>query len=132
MPSKFLTKRLVLAIHRDQIESFGGTLGVRSEAALDAALAQPQATFGRKLLHPSIEEQAAAYLFHLVQDHPFVDGNKRVGLAATDTFLRLNGYRLDLSDKRLYELIMRVASGKLDKDALIEALRESIEYGSPE
>lgn len=127
MPSRFLTKRLVLAIHRDQIESFGGTLGIRSETALDAALAQPEATFGGKLLHSSIEEQAAAYLFHLVQDHPFVDGNNQVGLAAIDTFLRLNGYRLSLSDKRLFSLVMRVASGKLEKEALIEMIRGSIE-----
>lgn len=126
MPSRFLTQRVALAIHRDQIESFGGTLGLRSEAALDAALAQPQATFGRKLLHPSIEEQAAAYLFHLVQDHPFVDGNKRVGLAAMDTFLRLNGYRLNLSDKRLFTLVMRVSSGRLEKDGLVKLIRDGM------
>lgn len=126
MPSKFLTKRIVLAIHRDQIETFGGKLGIRDEAALESALAQPQATFGKKLLHSSITDQAGAYLFHLVQDHPFVDGNKRIGLAAMDTFLRLNGYELKLNDERLYELVMAVASGELSKDALSTSLRSCV------
>ena len=66
---------LVLAIHDDQIASFGGTSGLRDEGLLQSALAQPQATFGGQLLHPSIAEQAAAYLYHLAMNHPFLDGN---------------------------------------------------------
>lgn len=86
---------------------------------LDSALEQPQATFGRQLLHKTVPEQATAYLFHLAQNHPFVDGNKRVAFAAADTFLRLNGYRLQLSNREAYRLVMKVASGELKKDALV-------------
>lgn len=127
MPTKFLTKRLVLAIHRDQIDSFGGKLGIRSEEALDSALAQPKATFGGKLLHPSIAEQAAAYLFHLVQGHLFIDGNKRAGLAAMDTFLRVNGRTLELSDEDLFALVMSVAAGVIKKEDLIESITAHME-----
>jgi death on curing protein len=94
---------------------------------LDSALDQPQATFGRQLLHKTVPEQAAAYLFHLAQNHPFVDGNKRVAFAAADTFLRLNGYRLQLSDREAYRMVMKVASGKLKKDALVLEITSAVE-----
>ena len=71
---------MVLAIHARQIEKFGGTPGLRDEGLLDSALAQPQATFDQQWLHPTIPEQAAAYLYHLAMNHPFVDGNKRTAL----------------------------------------------------
>lgn len=124
MQSRFLTKRLVLAIHRDQILSFGGAPGIRDANALDSALAQPQATFRRRLLHKTIAEQAAAYLFHIVANHPFNDGNKRVGLAVMDTFLRLNGYRLDMSDRDVYELVVRVASGDAPREDIVKNLEK--------
>ena len=125
MPSKYLTKRLILGIHRDQINSFGGSHGIRDEGLLDSALEQPKATFGGKALHPSIFDQAAAYLFHLVNDHAFVDGNKRIALAAADTFLRLNGHRLTLPDKKLYRLVIDSSTGMLNKDSLAKILREN-------
>lgn len=122
MPTKFLTKRLVLSIHRDQILLFGGQPGVRDKDLLESALEQPRATFGRKLLHDTIESQTAAYLFHLAQNHPFIDGNKRVAFAAADTFLQLNGYRLRLSDHSAYKLVMKVASGEMEKTELTREL----------
>jgi death on curing protein len=125
LPPKFLSKRLVLAIHRDQIETFGGRVGIRSEALLDSALEQPRATFGGELLHKTILEQAAAYLFHLSSNHPFVDGNKRTAFAAMDVFLRINGYRLELSDAETYELVMDVSSGAMKKEALTKAIRRA-------
>jgi death-on-curing protein len=127
LPSKFLTKRLVLSIHRDQIETFGGEPGVRDERLLESALEQPRATFGRQLLHKTVVEQAAAYLFHLAQNHPFIDGNKRVAFAAADTFLRLNGRRLQLSDRAAYKLVTRIASGEMDKVDLVKVLANSLE-----
>ncbi|WP_292843596.1 type II toxin-antitoxin system death-on-curing family toxin [Nostoc sp. NMS8] len=87
----------VLNIHQRQIKRFGGTSGVRDEGLLDSALAQPQATFGGEFLHPTICEQAAAYLYHLAMNHPFLDGNKRTAFAVMLTFLNLNGYALNLS-----------------------------------
>lgn len=123
MPNRFLSKRLVLAIHRDLVERFGGEPGVRDVALLDSALAQPEATFGGNLLHPGVHEQAAAYLFHLCADHPFVDGNKRAAFAAMDTFLRINGFRLTLTDGDAYELTMQTARGDIDKAGITAVLR---------
>lgn len=87
---------MVLNIHARQIEKFGGTNGIRDEGLLESALAQPQVTFGGQLLHPTIPAQAAAYLYHLAMNHPFIDGNKRTAFAVMDTFLRVNGYVLTL------------------------------------
>lgn len=97
---KFVTISQVLDIHQRQIQRFGGTNGVRDEGLLDSALAQPQATFFGELLHPTISEQAAAYLYHLAMNHPFIDGNKRTAFAVMLTFLNLNGYTLNLSQEQ--------------------------------
>ena len=119
MPTpNFVSKSMVLRIHARQIERFGGTPGVRDEGLLESALAQPQATFGGQFLHPTISEQAAAYLYHIAMNHPFIDGNKRTAFAVTDTFLRLNGCALNLTDDRAYDLVMRVARGTMTKEEL--------------
>jgi len=114
----WVSKSMVLSIHARQIERFGGTPGVRDEGLLESALAQPQATFGGDFLHPTISEQAAAYLYHIAMNHPFIDDNKRTAFAATDTFLRLNGGALNLTDDRAYDLVMRVARGTMTKEEL--------------
>lgn len=119
MPTpKCLSLDEVLELHADQISSFGGTDGVRDEGLLESALAQPQATFGGQFLHRTISEQAAAYLYHIAMNHPFIDGNKRTAFAVTDTFLRLNGCALNLKDDRAYDLVMRVARGTMTKEEL--------------
>ena len=119
MPTpNFVSKSMVLSIHARQIERFGGTPSVRDEGLLESALAQPQATFGGQFLHPTISEQAAAYLYHIAMNHPFIDGNKRTAFAVTDTFLRLNGCTLNLTDERAYDLVMRVARGTMTKEEL--------------
>ena len=79
---RFLTKEYVTAIHADQINKYGGGQGLRDVGLLESALAQPRATFGGEWLHPTLFDMAAAYLFHLVENHPFLDGNKRVGAKA--------------------------------------------------
>lgn len=124
---RFLSYSQVIDIHQDQIESLGGTSGVRDEGLLDSALAQPQASFGGELLHPTIHEQAAAYLFHLAKNHPFVDGNKRTAFAVMDTFLNLNGYRLNLSQDEAYTLVMQVATGEMSKEDLAAFLQQYIQ-----
>ena len=119
MPTpNFVSKSMVLSIHARQIERFGGTPGVRDEGLLESALAQPKATFGGQFLHPTIREQAAAYLYHIAMNHPFIDGNKRTAFAVMDTFLRLNGCALNLTDDRAYDLVMRVARGTMTKEEL--------------
>jgi death-on-curing protein len=123
----FLNLDDVLLLHADQIESFGGTHGVRDEGLLDSALAQPKVTFGEELLHPTVAEQAAAYLYHLSRNHPFVDGNKRTAFAVMDTFLEVNGYCLTLSDDDAYNLVMQVAQGQIDKPALASLIAAALQ-----
>ncbi|HBK97666.1 MAG TPA: type II toxin-antitoxin system death-on-curing family toxin [Microcoleaceae bacterium UBA10368] len=115
---EFISLEEVLELHDDQISSFGGTPGVRDEGLLESALAQPQATFGGQFLHPTIAAKAAAYLYHIAMNHPFIDGNKRSAFAVTDTFLRLNGFSLNLTDDRVYDLVMQVAEGRMTKEEL--------------
>lgn len=127
MPTpKFLNEALVLKIHNQQIEKFGGTDGIRDQGLFESALAQPQATFSGELLHPTIFEQATAYLYHLIMNHPFIDGNKRTAFAVMDTFIRFNGYSLILSDTEAYEIVLQVAKSEMSKTALTKRLRESI------
>jgi death-on-curing protein len=116
----------VLAIHADQISSFGGSHGVRDEGLLESALAQPQATFAGELLHATMHEQAAAYLYHLAMNHPFIDGNKRTAFAVMDTFIRLNGYSLNLTDEQAYDLVMQIAQGQMNKLELADYLEQAI------
>ncbi len=119
MPTpNFVSKSMVLSIHARQIERFGGTPGIRDEGLLESALAQPQATFAGDFLHRTISEQAAAYLYHIAMNHPFIDGNKRTAFAVMDTFLRLNGCALNLTDDGVYDLLMRVAQGTMTKEEL--------------
>ena len=124
MPVSFLTLDEALAIHAHQIARYGGPLGLRDRGLLESALAMPETTFAGEYLHPSLPEQAAAYLFHLVKNHPFVDGNKRVGLACSLAFLRLNGLRIRATDDELVDLVMGVAGGRRSKADVAVFLRE--------
>ena len=111
----FLTLDEVLAIHADQIRRYGGSHGVRDMGLLSSALAMPQASFGGVYLHTSLAEMAAAYLFHVAQNHPFVDGNKRAALAAALAFIWLNERRLDAGEDDLTELVLGIAAGRAGK-----------------
>lgn len=115
MRVEFLTLDEVLSLHADQIARYGGSALVRDVGRLESALAMPAATFGGEFLHASLDEQAAAYLFHLVKNHPFVDGNKRTGLVAMLAFLGLNGRRLEAPDDALTDLVLGVAEGRVTK-----------------
>lgn len=118
MSIRFLPESIILAIHDDQIRLYGGSYGVRDSAALDAAIHVPQAQFGGNYLHPTLFSMAAAYGFHLSQNHPFVDGNKRVAGMSMFTFLRLNGLNPTATELDYYQTIMAVASGKMGKEQL--------------
>src|SRR5437773_1714108 len=89
---RFLTLEEVLELHHESLARYGGAAGLRERHLLLSALAQPEASFGGVFLHADVFEMAAAYLFHLAQNHPFVDGNKRIALASALAFLHLNGY----------------------------------------
>lgn len=127
MRPSFLTLDEVLALHADQIERYGGTLGVRDVGLLESALGAPAATFGGGFLHPSPPEMAAAHLFHLVKNHPFVDGNKRAGLATAIAFLGLNDLWLEADPDELADLVLAVAEGKADKAGFAVFMRDHVE-----
>lgn len=120
----FLTFAEIIEIHNYQIENFGGASGVRDMELLKSALGMPSATFGGTFLHPTIYEMAAAYLFHLVENHPFVDGNKRVGAMAALVFLDMNGIDFEASDEEFTAMVLRVASGKMLKAEITLFLKE--------
>jgi death on curing protein len=123
---KFPSLRVVLMLHDQQVERFGGSSGVRDVGLLESAIAQPSATFGGEFLHPSIGDQAAAYLYHIAKNHPFVDGNKRTAYAVMETFLELNGYVLPMSNEETYELVIQVAQSDITKAELTDRLKGAI------
>lgn len=115
---EFLTVDVVLALHQRQLDRFGGGAGLRDRGLLESAVAQPQASFGGTYAHEGLFAMAAAYLFHIVSNHPFVDGNKRAGLLAAQVFLDVNGVSLERDSQSFYELTMGVAEGRIDKPAV--------------
>jgi death-on-curing protein len=124
---EFLNTDDVLLIHELQVAAFGGAAGVRDRGLLESAVAQASATFGGEFVHGDIFEMAGAYLFHLVSNHPFVDGNKRTGLVAALTFLDLNGVPPNADTDALYEVTLGVASGALSKAEATASLRRLFE-----
>ena len=129
MSPDFLTLEEVLEIHSTQLARFGGAAGVRDVGLLESALSQPQASFGGQYVHEDLFEMASAYLFHVVSNHPFVDGNKRAGLLSALVFLDINGIEINDQEDTLYDLTIKVASGNSNKREISEVLRRLA--GSP-
>jgi death-on-curing protein len=119
MPA-FLTLSEILHILEDQIRNYGGTYGVRDINLLSSAIYVPQSGFNGEYLHKTIPAMAAAYTFHICQNHPFIDGNKRVALASSLVFLDINQYTFNCKDETLYNEIMAVAKGEIKKEELIK------------
>ena len=119
----FLTFDEVLALHADQLARYGGEVGLLAPDLLSSALAVPRATFGGEFLHPTLHEMAAAYLFHVCQNHPFLDGNKRTALAACLAFLWLNDHEVIADPDELTELVLGVARGEVAKADIAVFLR---------
>ena len=109
----FLTLAEIVEIHTDQIQHYGGSEGIRDMSLLSSAVATPYASFSNRFLHTNIYEMAAAYAFHICQNHPFIDGNKRTALASALVFLELNGVGISDPEERLYNVMMSLAAGKL-------------------
>lgn len=118
----FLTLAEIIEIHADQIRRYGGQAGLRDLALLESALAQPEASFAGEWLHGDHYAMAAAYAYHLCQNHPFIDGNKRTGLAAALVFLELNGITVLDPRGRLKNAMIRIASDKMSKDDFTKLL----------
>jgi death-on-curing protein len=123
---RYLTLDEVVLLHHVIVERTSGSEGIRDRGLLESALAQPKMTFDRQALYPTIADKAAALGFSIVQNHPFVDGNKRTGHAVMELFLVLNGYEIDEDIDNQERVILQVASGVLDRIAFTEWVRSVI------
>lgn len=122
MTLEFLALEDVLEIHEMQLIRYGGGDGLRDRGLLESALAQPRATFDGEFIHNDLFAMAAAYLFHIVSNHPFIDGNKRTGLLSALVFLELNGISIEGESEALHVLTMAVAEGHADKNEVTATL----------
>lgn len=123
---RYLSLQEVISLHLLLIAESGGSSGLRDRGALESAVAQPEASFGGEELYPDLASKAAALGHSLIQNHPFVDGNKRVGHGAMEVFLVLNGHEIDASVDEQEQIIIEVASGKVSRIELGEWLREHV------
>ena len=120
----FLSVDEILDLHADQVRLFGGSDGVRDKGGLDSAVATPASTFDGVFLHEDLFHMAAAYAFHIAENQPFIDGNKRTGLNAALVFLDINGWLVADPDERLYDAMLSIAKGLMDKRGLARLLQE--------
>jgi death-on-curing protein len=123
---RYLTLIEVVELHRQIMEQSGGALGIRDRGALESALAQPRMTFGGEDLYPTLVDKAAAIGFSLVMNHPFIDGNKRIGHAAMEVFLVMNGYEIDADVDEQEVIILSLASGELEREAFTQWLKNHV------
>ena len=120
----FLGVEDVLLIHEEQLPRYGGSPGIRDRGLLESAVAMPRATAGGEFAHEDLFAMAAAYAFHIAQNQPFIDGNKRTGLLAAIVFLDLNGITVEDPAGRLYDAMIALAERRMDKAALAHLLAE--------
>src|SRR6185295_8246012 len=120
----YLSVRQLLRLHEIQLRAFGGSAGIRDRGGLEAAAAKPRMTFGGDDLYPDLAAKAAALMHSLVMNHPFVDGNKRVGAMAAELFLAVNGEDIDADDETLVDATLAVARGEVSAEALAIWIRQ--------
>jgi len=120
----FLTLDEVLSLHAEQIRLFGGSSGIRNVGLLQSAMGSVEATFGAEFLHETIFAMAAAYLYGICRNHPFIDGNKRTAVGAALTFLEMNGVEVDADEDAFYDLVIGVAEGRCSKAAVTVFLED--------
>ena len=116
MDPQFLSLEDVLHIHENRIRKYGGSAGVRDTGLLQSAMGNAEATFGGEYLNATLFDMAAAYLYGICRNHPFLDGNKRTALACALAFLGLNGLKLRAGREEVYDLVIGVAEGRVTKD----------------
>ncbi|MFN2386213.1 MAG: type II toxin-antitoxin system death-on-curing family toxin [Thermoanaerobaculia bacterium] len=126
MTTLFLSVEQILRIHAALIEAHGGLAGLRDRGGLEAAAARPAMTFGGEDLYPDLPAKAAALLHSLVMNHPFVDGNKRVGAAAAELFVMLNGAEVAADDREFEQMVLTVARGEMDIEPLTIWFRQRV------
>ncbi len=120
----FIEIEEVIEIHKDLIDKFGGSHGIRDMGLLESAINSPQASFGGEYLYQDIFEMASAYLYSLTKNHAFIDGNKRVGVYIAVLFLELNDVEVNLSNEQLYDLGINTANSTYSKEDVVEVLRK--------
>lgn len=123
---RYLTLREILEIYQHVMRHSGGFMGIRDLGALDSAVAQPRMTFDGDDLYPTLVEKAVSLGFSLILNHPFIDGNKRVAHATMETFLLLNGYEIEATVDEQEQVILSIASGKMNRDEVIQWLKVHI------
>ena len=121
----FLGLDEVIEIHSDQISRYGGHPGIRDIELLKSAVAMPAAGCGENYLHADIYEMAAAYLYHIVRNHPFTDGNKRTGAVASIVFLIMNGIEVNAEEDSFERMVLLAAKGKMDKAAIAQFFKNN-------
>jgi death-on-curing protein len=131
MTVEHLTLSDILRIHQDQLARYGGLDGVRDPGLLESSLAQPRATFDGQPLHPSLTAMAAAYLFHLVKNHPFLDGNKRTGAVAARVFLGINGHVFDPPAPEYEGIVRKVAGCSARKEEIASFIQKFCRSNPP-
>lgn len=122
---KFLTFDQVLSLHKLQIDQFGGSHGVKDEGLLLSALAQPESGFGEEYFHKDLFEMAAAYLFHLVKNHAFHDGNKRIAALTAAVFLQVNGLMVTADEDEFEKLVLDAAQSLVTKEQIADFFRSN-------
>jgi death-on-curing protein len=124
MSVHFVPDEIVLTIHTDLLQRYGGEAGLRDRNLLESALAQPKMTIGDKYAYKTIFNKAAAYGFYIYMNHPFVDGNKRVALVLMDIFLQKNGWEISATEEETYSMMISLSSIRLSKVQLSLWLKE--------
>jgi death on curing protein len=122
----FFERTEVILIHQMLIDAFGGMHGIRDFGLLDSALAQPRITFEGAFLHSNVPEMASAYFFHIIKNHPFIDGNKRTGSVVAIAFAHLNGFESMVSNADLYDLAVDVAKSTRSKQSVIAIFAQTL------
>lgn len=117
----------VIEIHNDQIKRYGGHPGILDIGLLKSAVAMPAAGFGENYFHTDIYEMVAAYLYHIVRNHPFIDGNKRTGAVSSVVFLMMNGIEINADEDSFEKMVLSTAEGKMDKAAIAQFFKTNSE-----
>lgn len=124
MKPLFLSLAEIIEIHNDQITRYGGNAGIRDLGLLKSAMAIPYASFDGHYLHSDLSEMAGAYLYHIIKNHPFVDGNKRTGAVAALVFLEINSIELNCSEGEFENVVWQVAKGNMNKPDAIKFIKQ--------
>jgi death-on-curing protein len=131
MEPPFLSEAVVLHIHQDQLKRFGGQDGIRDENSLKSAVAMPKAGFGGQFFHNHPHGMAAAYAFHIAENQPFIDGNKRTALAAALTFLEACGVLIEDPTAALFDAMIALGNRQLSKDGLEQLFKKMAKQENP-